>query len=86
MNNNKRFECYGGYIKDHLTGWDYHSILDTTELLNQVSDRADRNAELLDIDLNELFEGMSEQFIESLRNQSNNQKPKLRCDNSRLQR
>ncbi len=47
----KRFELdYGFGIKDNLTGRRYSERSDLVELLNDVNDKADRNAELLDID------------------------------------
>lgn len=49
--NDKRFELDMGFgIRDNLTGKRYSKLNEIVSLLNTVSDRADRNAELLDVD------------------------------------
>lgn len=46
VKNAKRFRMQGGMIIDDLTGKHYTTLQQCCKLLNQVSDRADRNAEL----------------------------------------
>ena len=41
----ERFKFYGQFIVDDLTGHTYHHLQDICKLLNDVNDRADRNAE-----------------------------------------
>ena len=47
--NEKRFEYNktSGYITDNITGKQYNKLSEITKLLNNVNDRADKNAELL---------------------------------------
>lgn len=42
----KRFRVADGFIIDDLTGKQYNNLRDICKLLNDVNDRADRNAEL----------------------------------------
>ena len=44
----KRFTLRDGFIEDNLTGFTYHKLNEICKLLNQVNDRADKNAEKLD--------------------------------------
>ena len=44
----KRFTLRGGFIEDNLTGFTYRKLNEICKLLNQVNDRADKNAEKLD--------------------------------------
>lgn len=46
IKNAKRFRMQAGMIIDDLTGKHYTTLQQCCKLLNQVSDRADRNAEL----------------------------------------
>ena len=46
VKNAKRFRMQAGMIIDDLTGKHYTTLQQCCKLLNQVSDRADRNAEL----------------------------------------
>lgn len=48
--NKKRFQITFGGIFDNLTGETLTTKREVAEVLNNVNDRADRNAELLDID------------------------------------
>lgn len=50
MRNKKRFEfnSFNQDIYDNLTGKRYHTLSKITRLLNQESDRADKNAERFD--------------------------------------
>ena len=44
-----RFELlFGGVIYDNLTGRRYTSMMDIVQLLNDVNDKADKNAEMCD--------------------------------------
>lgn len=42
----KRFRMQGGLVIDDLTGKSYGTLRECCNLLNQVNERADRNAEL----------------------------------------
>ena len=46
IQNVKRFRVQAGVIIDDLTGKEYVTMREICQLLNQVNDRADRNAEL----------------------------------------
>ena len=45
MINDKRFYLRNGAIYDTLTGYHYRSLIEITNLLNNINKRADENAE-----------------------------------------
>lgn len=42
----KRFNVQNGFIIDDLTGKEYNNLRDICKLLNNMNERADRNAQL----------------------------------------